>query len=339
MTGIAGWFLGARGWLGELPSKCCTRYGVRGNEAASFAVLSNVAQPFSTLILSDVDFLRLCYTLNKMKRRGGYTILEVMIFLAVSSVMFIYAVIAIGGRQKQVQYSQAVRETENQFSDAVNDIASGFFPKQNNIICTKSGSGALERVAFVAGSKEQGSSDSCASVGKVLMFNVDGVEPSQYLLGTLVGVKPPFSQAALPSVIDMKPRLAYDPTPGVGLNLNENKPLRFGIRVTKIFNNASPSKEYGMLAVAAGFDASAASQKNGLMQTVLYASTIGFNQSVDNYAQEIEGLNKLTIEQPADGVSVCLSYDGRLARIVIGERGDPTNIRSELDFPEGGLCG
>lgn len=270
--------------------------------------------------------------------RRGYTILEVMIFLAITSVMFIYAVVAIGGRQKQIEYNQSVRDLESTIADVVNDVSAGYYPKSTTITCSVSGSGALARAVFSAGTTEQGGSSDCALVGKTLIFNASDGPQDGFTLGTLAGIKPPLSQIARPTALEMKPRMVYDLTPGINANFNENKTLRYGLKVTKIFNNDTPTKTYGLLALVSNFDASQASQKNGLMQTTLFASTIPLARTMNEYVVEVESLSKPSIETPTNGVSICVSYAGRLARIVVGERGDPTNVRSEMDMPSGGVC-
>ena len=44
--------------------------------------------------------------------RAGFTIIEVVLFLAISSMMIIAAMIAVQGRTAAVQYTDAVRSTE-----------------------------------------------------------------------------------------------------------------------------------------------------------------------------------------------------------------------------------
>lgn len=58
-------------------------------------------------------------------RSGGYTIVETMIFLAVSAVMFVAVMVLVSGRQGKVEFEQAVRDFESTISDLANDVSTG----------------------------------------------------------------------------------------------------------------------------------------------------------------------------------------------------------------------
>lgn len=61
-------------------------------------------------------------------RRGsdGYTILEVMIFLAISAALLASSMKLISGKQAQVEFDTKMRETQSRLNDWVNDVATGF---------------------------------------------------------------------------------------------------------------------------------------------------------------------------------------------------------------------
>ncbi len=77
------------------------------------------------------------------RRSHGYTIIETLIFIAVSGMMFMSAVILVGGRQQEVEFSQGVRDLENKLKDTLNDVSTGYFPANNSLNCTiATGAGA-----------------------------------------------------------------------------------------------------------------------------------------------------------------------------------------------------
>ncbi len=65
--------------------------------------------------------------MNRGNRSTGYTIVETMIFLAVSSLMFISAMILINGRQSRAEFIQAVRVFEANLRDVANDVSTGYY--------------------------------------------------------------------------------------------------------------------------------------------------------------------------------------------------------------------
>jgi hypothetical protein len=56
---------------------------------------------------------------------SGYTIIEVLIFLAVSGMIFLSAVTLIGGHTSQTQFSETLRDTHSKLQDWINDVSTG----------------------------------------------------------------------------------------------------------------------------------------------------------------------------------------------------------------------
>lgn len=57
---------------------------------------------------------------------GGYTIIEVMIFLAVSAVLMVSAMKLITGKQAQVDFTQKARDTQSQLQTWLSQVSAGF---------------------------------------------------------------------------------------------------------------------------------------------------------------------------------------------------------------------
>ena len=60
-------------------------------------------------------------------RRGGYTIVETLIFLAVSALLFVSTIILISGRQAKAQFTNSVRDLVSDITDVANDVANGYY--------------------------------------------------------------------------------------------------------------------------------------------------------------------------------------------------------------------
>ncbi len=66
---------------------------------------------------------------------SGYTIIETMIFLAVSSALFISVVLLVSGQQRRTEFAQAVRDLQSRITDIQNDVATGHYFETSNFTC------------------------------------------------------------------------------------------------------------------------------------------------------------------------------------------------------------
>ncbi len=66
---------------------------------------------------------------------GGYTIVEVMIVLAVTGMLFVMAWNLIGGRQKRVQFNEGIRETLTKVQSVISEVNNGYFKNASNLQC------------------------------------------------------------------------------------------------------------------------------------------------------------------------------------------------------------
>ena len=74
-------------------------------------------------------------------RGGGYTIVETLIFLAVSSAMFVSAMLLISGQQNKAQFVNAVRDFEAQLRDVANNTFTGYYNRPDDVFCKKNAGG------------------------------------------------------------------------------------------------------------------------------------------------------------------------------------------------------
>ena len=118
-----------------------------------------------------------------MKRRsGGYTIIEVMIFLVVTATLLISAMAVFNGRQGRTEYVQSVRETDQQILTIINEVATGYFPDQGNFSCQLSLGGP---VIDDSEERSQGTNEDCVFLGKMILF--DNNNPGQYRVYPIAG--------------------------------------------------------------------------------------------------------------------------------------------------------
>ena len=141
---------------------------------------------------------------NVLKKgmESGFTIIEVMVVLAVSGAILLAAIYLVGGRQNDTEFTQAINDIQSQIQETINDTINGYYPYSASFQCSTSGA---------PGNTGQGTSGSisgaCTFVGKALQFGVlkgDGsgnhTNPEQYETYTIAGQQtndtPPSSYSA-----------------------------------------------------------------------------------------------------------------------------------------------
>lgn len=103
-------------------------------------------------------------------KAGGFTIIETLIVLAVSSTMLISIISMINGQQGKSQFNQAINSVTQQLQQTIDDVANGYYPT-SNISC--SSSAGLPVITSV--NSGLGSNQDCVLVGKVIQF--DSTDP------------------------------------------------------------------------------------------------------------------------------------------------------------------
>ncbi len=107
--------------------------------------------------------------------RDGFTIIEVMIFLAISGLMLAMALIGSGNLAKQARFSDTINGLHSTMQKQYEDVANGVNTRTSGV----SGCGGGPSIP---------GSDSCLLLGKVLSFDDDGGKMiiSRYMTGTPV---------------------------------------------------------------------------------------------------------------------------------------------------------
>ena len=106
------------------------------------------------------------------KNKQGYTIVETMIFLAVSGLMFVMAASAISGKQAKAEFKQGMTSTNTQIRQIINDVGNGTFD-----------AGATCGLAVATTEANSGSNKGCVFLGKIFNFT----SSSNYSVSMLTG--------------------------------------------------------------------------------------------------------------------------------------------------------
>lgn len=118
-------------------------------------------------------------------RSQGFTIVETMIVLAITGLLFTMFVLSIEGRQDQAKFRQGINAVRTQIDQYINESQSGQYASTSNFRCSATPAGP----SISSGSStEQGANDGCVFLGKVLWFDNPST-PNGYTAYPIAGIK------------------------------------------------------------------------------------------------------------------------------------------------------
>lgn len=279
-----------------------------------------------------------------MRHRGqkGYTLLEVLMFIAVSSLLFVSTISAVNGRQRQVQLSQSTKEFDAKIRDIINDITTGYFPTNSTVSCEVSPLGEVQIQS--SSNQNLGTNSACIYVGKAIQFKADG-DPAKIRIYTLAGRR--YSDNILTpvtSISEARPKAVSIPGSLTFKETSEDYALLYGLSVTKVIRPISDTvtTEYGSIGILNNFGGSEVSESQSVQIGGISGSTMS---DTDDFA--LETINMLTdlastgtrglIEKNTDqGLVICLqTAEGKKSSISFGSRGSSTTTLQIDDYNRG----
>lgn len=185
--------------------------------------------------------------MNVGKSPKGYTIVEVMIFLAVSGFMFIMAAAFISGKQAKATFREGMNQLNASTQQVINDVANGYYPSTENFSCTANQSDAAPSTPAITNltTKARGTNQGCVFLGKVMQFGITNVSSSErgYNVYSVIGRQyqgTTSSGKVITSFSDAKPRVMQNP-----IDLTDYKSFK-GPVLTQMTNNGSPISAIGI---------------------------------------------------------------------------------------------
>lgn len=128
---------------------------------------------------------------GKNKQPLGYTIIEVMIVLAVSGLMFVIASSFINGKQANTAFSTGVNELGSQIQDVIEQVNDGKF-SDIPVKCVADATNGELTITPLSSGETQGTNSDCVFVGKLIHFYIypgNNVNGSDYEIYTIAGCK------------------------------------------------------------------------------------------------------------------------------------------------------
>ena len=281
--------------------------------------------------------------------KQGYTILETMIVIGVSAVMFITAVAAFSGSQQDVQFSQSIRDLESKIQDVINDVSVGFFNNDGSIACSEASAAGdrLDLVYDASLSAQQGSNNECIFVGKAIQFAPNG-DPNSIQIYTIFCRRNAASGGVTQSLNDAEPEVIADVSNPDLNRYIEQYDLEWGTEISHVgINDGGSVENYGAVAFVTAFarsignvDISNSSVRNGAVKgTTLTDTQTQFITTINNLNEDTTSLAAGSIDlRGNEEINVCLrSPSGDRASIVIGGSGS-TTTRLAIDNFDPDVC-
>lgn len=251
----------------------------------------------------------------------GYTIVETLIFLAVSAALFVSAMMLMNGQQGRAEFTNAVKDFETRLIDLANDVSTGYYPTTGNIRCTAPSSGG--NLNITEGNVEQGKNRDCVFAGRIIKFGSGsaGSEREGYEIYTAAGLRSAFTlQDARPKVINVN-------------NSVETATFGSGMTVERVrYGAGTDSGAIGFFTNFLG-EASSAGGTN-LVSTVAYNS-VNFTDNTDSAVARIDNITNYapTTLNPSGGFTICLKSGGTKQYALVrlgGQNGGPLTVSSEV---------
>ncbi len=248
--------------------------------------------------------------------------MEVLIFLGVTMAIFISATGLINGKQAQADFTQSTRDFQSKVTDLINDVATGNYPKNDNLKCQLSG-GAGSQVAISTAASAQGTNLDCIFLGKVLQFNT-GNNASLNII-SVAGTRLNASGAEVANLTEALPKSIAGVPAGPDLTeaYNFQGGLRFVDLVTK--DSGGAISHPGSIALFTSF---LQTNANGIVSNSLITNTLAVpgtatNSSKATVITQIDG-SAIRTASLNPTVIICMEQGGaggsstRRAALIIG---------------------
>lgn len=250
----------------------------------------------------------------------GYTIVEIMVVLAVSSVLFLLAAGFINGRQSNTAFTQGVNDMASNIQDVIQQVQSGKY-SDASIDCCFNGSGVSITTpgGGGCGSGTQGANPTCVFLGKLIYFSDDPANrDASYSVFTLAGGRIDTNGNAFTS-----PNAAYATvvnTPGGAtdpLDLTTRQVTPQNLKIEKVTANGL-ARTYGIGFFQNPALNGGAIASSGTATINLYYVSPRLALGNNNEPQAKAEINNHTSLRSATSADICITDGTRYADILLG---------------------
>lgn len=261
---------------------------------------------------------------DERRARGGYTIVEVIIVLTVSALLFASSVVAYNQQNRRTQFTNSVNDFAQSIQDVLNDVENGLYPSLNDFSCTVSGAGKPQ---ISNGANKQGTNTDCTFVGKAIQFAPQAETASDIEIYTIVGRRVNTLGDPVSDISQAQP---------VGLDkLVVKKSLISGIHVTAVKRVGGGGNYAGVAVVANSGSAGAITTGQGTRASIATVNG-GLNSSHALFLNNISAIGTANINAAQNGIAICVAeggVGGRHAVIELAAGTSQTIVNTRIDTP------
>ncbi len=274
--------------------------------------------------------------MNRVGDSRGFTIVETVIFLAVSSAMFISAMALMGGQQAKTEFRQAVGETQSRVDDVINDVATGYYSSSPSLECFN----FLGTPGFRNTSgKDSGTNPPCIFVGRAVQLGVNNNTKAN--LYTIAGFRQ--ISGVNTTSLESSQAKATIATETNHPELIEPFVLPAGMKIAKAFYQATPGDPakvsvsgFAVASSLASYNIASGGLKAGASTVDIYPLPGSFNVSQNTF---ISGTNTTLrgaspVKNPAGGISVCIDSGGTNQHFIL-RIGVSGNLSTTVEIKNG----
>lgn len=245
---------------------------------------------------------------------SGYTIVELMVVLAISGAMIVMANNLISGQASRNEFTKSVRDFENKISDVANDVVKGYFPNRGgNEECTATSAGIdFDNTTTV----EQGASEDCVFAGKALNFTTGS---SVVELQTMVARRVQQDGSEIFSLDDLNTN-DIRPAPW----LNEEIFLIHGLEIDNVMYSSDTVSSVAFMSSFANRTGDGTGGLSGSTTADVRWIPAAPPNNLTNPGSYMEVTD-------ASGIEICVSHGGNQAIIHIGQNNSSLSTFTEFD--------
>lgn len=272
---------------------------------------------------------QLARTSELNKSRAGYTLLEVMIVLAVSTLVFVAIAATFSGRQARVEFTQALRNYESGLQNIISDVAEGSY--QSGFTCQASSAGGSP--TFSNGTQNPGSNLGCIFLGKIVAS-----EQNQSDVLTIVGRRTVSNSTRDVSTLPEAAPVAVRP-PASSVDVTVRLAHTFNLEVRRVVDLADGITQVAAFGFVHQLGGGIASSGTSSRSVLLYGipNSIVAPNAAGAAASALGTLTPLN-----SGLVICIQGgNGQRAEMRIGENNSQTAFITEVfeaGAPNTGAC-
>lgn len=202
---------------------------------------------------------------------NGYTIIEVLIFLAVSGMIFFASITVINGKSGHTQFTESMRDLNSKIQDWVNDVSTGYPGSSlGQKTCTITAAVGNPRLRIDDSAPPASYSPSCVFIGKAIQFTDSSYsspsESSKVYAYSVFGRRLNDSNELVSSMREALPTAPMGKKPPNFLgntDLSEEFNLPGSIRVTKVATSPSTTPTSHLAGFYSSFNNEQSTDSNG----------------------------------------------------------------------------